>query len=98
MDALYRPIQHDQCASSPDCEQRGNALVDTYAAEHQVRVFAQRLQKKPPESVPCEDSQGVAAERKCARPERQESCKPNEPPRHLQKLYRQARLRCSVDV
>src|SRR5262249_17326200 len=97
-DALYTPIQRDQCASGSDGEQRSNDLVDTYAAEHQVRVFAQRLQKKPPEPVPCKHSQGVAAERECARPECQESCKPNEPPRHLQKLHRQAPLRSSVDV
>ena len=47
--------QCDQRGACSYREQRSHDLIDAYLAEHQIRVFAQRFQKKASDSVPGED-------------------------------------------
>src|SRR5258706_4356296 len=83
---------HDQRAAGRQCKERRYDLVDTYAAEHDIRAFAQRFEKKTSDSVPCQNRQSVAAWPKYARPKRQKSYEAQKPPTHFQNLHRNAQL------
>ena len=49
------PASEDQYAAGAESEQRRHNLINTHSAEHDVRLFAQWLQKKTSGSIPRQD-------------------------------------------